>query len=60
MPPSHRATVLIHALLKKSAVTCASFNLFLLADASDMTDSDNCPVCSLLDWSVLISSLCVW
>lgn len=46
-------------LLEKLAVTCASFNLCLLADASDMTDSDNCLACSLLDWSVLISCVSV-
>lgn len=53
--------VLIPSLSKKLAVTCASFHLCLLADASDTTDSDNCLACSPLDWSVLISCmfLCV-
>lgn len=53
--------VLIPSLFKKLVTTCASFHLCLLADASDVTDSDNCLVCSPLDWSVLIScvSLCV-
>lgn len=53
--------VLIPSLFKKLAMTCASCHLCLLADASDTTDSDNCLVCSPLDWSVLISCvfLCV-
>lgn len=56
---AHCLSTFVHFRLEKLTVLVSRVRFFFCA-ASDLTDSDNCPLSPLLGWSFLMSFMCLY